>query len=175
MDKKISISFTFTIPSFKKVYYDKKRRPYGNLTNRQQFVFLEDIFAKCICPTDYEYIDWVYEHHEDKRLHIHGFVIVLHSNIDKIYVLRDSFYTYNQKINMSYSSYLKVSDIQQTFYNISFWIDYIDKHQDTVVFKNGYTQQKELTESLDRGVIKSIEASDNDNKYRFKGKLILEI
>ena len=115
MDLKKSFSFTFTIPAFKKVYYDKKRRPYGSLSPKQQYVLLENIMCNIINPLHFEFIDWVYEKHEDGRLHIHGYVITTPENDDKIFILRDSFYSYNQKINLKMSSYLKISDIQKLY------------------------------------------------------------
>lgn len=171
-----SFSFTYTIPAFKKVYYDGKRRAYGNLSPKQQYVLLEDIMMKIINPLNYLFIDWVYEKHEDGRLHIHGYVILTKEYEDEVYKMRDSFYSYNQKINIKMSSYLKISDIQKTYLDITFWNNYIQKHQDEIIFKNGYTQQQELTQSLDYGVkLDTCDYTIDNNKYRFKGKLIVEI
>ena len=131
---------------------------------------------KIINPLNYLFIDWVYEKHDDGRLHIHGYVILTKEYEDEVYVMRDSFYSYNQKINIKMSSYLKISDIQKTYLDISFWNNYIQKHQDEIIFKNGYTQQQELTQSLDYGVkIDTCDYTIDNNKYRFKGKLIVEI
>lgn len=186
MDLKKSFSFTFTIPPFKKVYWNTKRRQYANLSMSQQYHFLEDIMMKIIHPLRYNHIDWVYEQHEDKRLHIHGYCILEEPYFEEVYLLRDSFYSLNQKIGIKMSSYLKLSDIQETRADLNYWIEYINKHQDNIMFKNGYTQQKELTQSLDCGVVSSIYSNvklpnwcdepDND-KYRFKGKnkFIVEI
>jgi len=173
-------SFTFTIPPFKKVYWNSKRRPYANLSPSQQYHFLEDIMMKIINPLKFNYIDWIYEEHEDKRLHLHGFCMCDEPNYDEVFVLRDSFYSINQKIGIKMSSSLKVSDIQQTYSDLNYWLEYINKHQDKIIFKNGYTQQKELTEGLDYGVVKHSfnDCSMNlpnwcdepDDKYKFKGK-----
>lgn len=177
MEKTTSYSFTFTIPSFKKVYFNTKRRAYGSLSQKQQFVLFEDIMMKIINPLKYQFIDWVYEKHDDGRLHLHGYAILQKEDEGEVFILRDAFYTYNQKIGIRMTSYLKISDIQETYINISFWKDYINKHQDEIVFKNGYTQQKELTENLDNGIVKNIDTYEyqyDNNKYRFKGKLIVD-
>jgi len=176
-NKTTSYSFTFTIPAFKKVYYNAKRRVYSSLSPKQQFVLFEEIMMKIINPLNYEFIDWVYEKHEDGRLHLHGFCLVQKEHSEEVFKLRDAFYTYNQKIGIKMSSYLKISDIQETRIHIKYWNDYIMKHQDDIVFKNGYTQQKDLTEALDQGIVKSIDTYEyqyDNNKYRFKGKLIVD-
>lgn len=158
----LNYSFTFTIPAFKKVYWNAKRRPYGSLSPNQQYHFLEDIMMKIINPLNYIFIDWVYEKHDDGRLHIHGYVNLDEEHNAEIYKLRDAFYSYNDKINIKISSYLKLSDIQETKTNINFWIAYMDKHQNDIVFKNGYAQQQDLIQNLDAGIVKII-----DNKrYR---------
>lgn len=170
-------SFTFTIPPFKKVYYNGKRRAYGSLSPKQQYTLLESVMMKVINPLKFAEIDWVYEKHEDGRLHIHGYAHLEPGpeNLGAVHILRDDFYTVNQIIGMKLSSYLKVSDIQETYHDITFWHHYIQKNQDEIVFKNGYTQQKELTENLDNGlcVVKNIEF--DNNVYRFKSKNIIEI
>lgn len=150
----ISYSFTFTIPAFKKVYWNGKRRAYGSLSPSQQFHFLEDIMTKIINPLYYKFIDWIYEKHEDGRLHIHGFVKCDEEHDDKIFLLRDTFYSYNEKINIKMSSYLKISDIQRTYADINYWLEYMNKNQNDIIFKNGYTQQQELISALDAGIVK---------------------
>lgn len=183
-----SFSFTFTIPPFKKVYWDKKKRPYANLSFSQQYHLLEGLMFKIINPLKYLYIDWVYEQHkEDKRLHMHGFCITTDENSDQIYLLRDAFYSVNQIIGIKMSNYLKISDIQKTYSDLNYWLEYINKHQDTIIFKNGYRQQNDLTESLDHGVCKHSFNNDYiklpnwcdepETEYKFKGKnkFIIEI
>lgn len=163
-----SFSFTFTIPSFKKVYWRSKRKSYFTLSPNQQYHFLEDLMMKIINPVNFCYIDWVYEKHEDGRLHIHGYVITTPSNDDKVYLLRDSFYSYNKKVNIKMSSYLKISDIQQTYLSIDHWLSYIQKHQNDIAFKNGYINEKDLTKALDNGVV-NIQTIPEDyyDTYRF--------
>lgn len=147
-----SFSFTFTIPAFKKVYYNGKRRPYGSLSPNQQFHFLEDIMIKCINPLKFVHIDWVYEEHEDKRLHIHGFCICSPNNGYAVNILRDDFYSFGQRIGIKICSYLKLSDIQQTYYDLNYWVEYCNKNQNNIKYKNKYSQEIELHQALDFGL-----------------------
>lgn len=149
-----SFSFTFTIPPFKKVYWKSKRRKYGSLSNNQQYFFLEDIMIKIINPLNFYYIDWIYEKHEDGRLHIHGFVILDDEKENEIYKLRDTFYSYNERINIKICSYLKLSDIQETRVDINYWLEYINKHQNEIIYKNGYRQMNEDINNLEYGIVK---------------------
>lgn len=173
-------SFTITIPSFKKVYYDGKSQPYGKLTQRQQYNLLEDVFLKHLHPLNFEYIDWVYEEHEDKRLHIHGFTKV---NEDKIKnsptnLLLDDFYS-DYRINIKLRSYIKISKIEKTVYDIKFWNTYIQKNQDTIKFRNRYEEEQKLFQNLENGVItpppKLIDTSVDNyyDTYRFRGKSLI--
>ncbi len=169
-----SFSFTFTIPAFKKVYFMGKRRPYGRLSPKQQHSLIENLFIKILRSNEYSFIDWVYEFHEDKRLHIHGYIITpSDSKVDYVYTLRDDFYSYNSIIGIKMSSYLKLSDIQQTRENLDFWRSYMAKNQDKIIFKSGFVIQQEYVNNLDEGIIKieeNITPPEIDyTEYAFRG------
>lgn len=120
-------SFTFTIPTFKNVYYKGNRRRFGNMTQEQQFDFLESHLHKI---NSFAEIKWVYEEHEDFRLHIHGYVC--NTAKEPMNEFRHKFYSY--PISMTEKSYLKISDIQRTTNHISYFVDYMSKHQDKIKF-----------------------------------------
>lgn len=162
-------SFTFTIPAFKKVYYDGKKRKFGSLSSNRQFHFLEQLMVK-ICISQFEFVDWVYEKHDDGRLHIHGYVALKKYDMDQIYLFRHNFYTHNNIIGMSIKSYLKVSDIQRTYKDISYWKLYCIKHQNEIVYKNKYSQSKIDCSYLDRDIECFFDFSKPNDRYLFGGK-----
>lgn len=177
-------SFTFTIPMEKLVYYAGRRRKYGSLSNKQQHTFLCDLMTKCIWVEHYSYIDYVFEYHANNTLHLHGYAIVKEDyiNFNPVYLLRASFYEHNQIVGIKPSVYERLSDIQQTKANKQYWFDYINKHQDEIVFKSHFTQEQEHKKQLDNGVkIERREeppSEDYYDKYRFTGgrnNFILEI
>lgn len=155
-------SFTFTIPACKKVYWNGRKRTYGGLSPSQQFHFLEDLMGSIIYFNRVFFIDWVYEKHEDGRLHIHGFVNLEDDYDSEIYLLRDRFYSYNHKVGIIQKSYLKISDIQETLTNINYWTDYMAKNQHNIIYKNGYNQQLDYINAVDAGIVKIID----NKKYR---------
>lgn len=174
-------SFTFTLPPFKQIYYDGARHKYGSLPQAQQYYFLENHIIKIIRPLDFDFIDWVYEAHEDGRLHIHGYC--LGATFSAINRLRNDFYTFNRVIGMSVKSYTKMSDIQSTWSDIGYWKTYIEKNQDNILFRSRYRQQLIDSANLDGKPVVFIEKnqyvyhSDSDGEpnvfsktYDFKGK-----
>lgn len=188
-------SFTFTIPAPKIVYYNGKRRPYGNLAWSHQYRFLEDLMIKVINPLKYEFIDWVYEFHEanpeiknSKRLHLHGFCKLQDCYDTEVYKLREDFYNYNSIIRLASNTYKRLSDIQETYYDISFWENYIQKHQDTIAYHSRYRAEQNMISALDNGIIKidtnysrylnsideHLETDNLSDSYKF-GKFIVEL
>lgn len=175
-------SFTLTIPSFKKVYYDGCSIAYGLLPQKKQHLFLENLLLKVMRPLKYDFIDYVFEEHEDGRLHIHGYCT--NCQHEDVVLLVHDFYTYNRIIGMSIKSYKKVSNIQQSSYdNISPWLYYIEKHQDKILYRSRYRQEKIDSCQLDGRPIVFIEKNDRacntsefedyntfNNSYDFKGK-----
>lgn len=172
-------SFTLTIPANKLVYYSGKRRRYGKLTLKQQWGFLCGLMMKCVWISHYTFIDYVFEKHQDERLHIHGYAIPskIFENLGVVEKMIDDFYTLNQIVGIKQSVYMRLSDIQQTFKSEDFWYDYMNKNQDNIIFKNHYTSNLEETKKLDDGVVIETQPIDN-NIYRFEGiphKFLLEI
>lgn len=147
----LSYSFTFTIPANKKVYYASRKRKYGSLTQKQQHKMLCDLMTKIIWWEHFDFLDYVFEEHQDKRLHIHGFAVVKHQyiNIHPVYLLRDAFYSHGQIIKIAQSRYLQLSDIQLTKVHLNFWIKYINKHQDEILFRSHFSQSQIDSENLD--------------------------
>lgn len=169
-------SFTLTIPPQKTIYYSGKRRKYGSLSQRQQWFFLNAHLQKIIRYEALHNIDWVFEEHEDQRLHIHGYIIPKDDKIYSVECFIYDFYTYNQVIGISISSYKKLSCYEKTTYARHYWDAYCQKHQDKIIFKSAYTHEIEHRAHLDNGVIRSLtlrptnEALEDPNffkTYRF--------
>jgi len=127
-------SFTFTIPAFKNVYYKTNRRPFGNMIQEYQYDFLEThiqnlrqyVGGMGVFPE----IKWVYEEHDDKRLHVHGYV--KQTTREAMDSFRHKFYSY--PISITEKSYLKISDIQMTKNTINYFVNYMEKNQDKIKF-----------------------------------------
>lgn len=155
--REVPYSFTFTIPVKKKVYYDGRRRIYSQMSNSSQAVFINQLMTKIIWTEHFKYIDYVFEKHEpseyDKlgRLHIHGYAIVKkqYDNLQPVHLLADSFYTHNKIIGLANSVYPRLMNIQQTREDISWWLDYMNKHQHKISFQNSYHSQQFLINSID--------------------------
>lgn len=172
-------SFTFCIPPPKKVYYAGRRRAYGSMNQQAQYKFLCDLMTKSIYMSHFEEIDYVFEAHQDGRLHIHGYVKVeeAYMNIQPVYLLRDNFYSINNIVNIAPKVYMGISNIQQTYFYIGFWEQYIEKHQQDIIYKSPYRIEKENAAELDvsnnvvriehRPITPPPEYYDT---YRFKGK-----
>ena len=118
---KSNFSFTFTIPSTKNVWYKGHRIPFGKMTQQQQYDFLENRLQKI--NTFYKNIQWVYEEHEDKRLHVHGFIKSAY--FEEVEQFRTEFYKH--PISITYSVYSRLSNIQETLYNSGYFTDYMQK------------------------------------------------
>lgn len=143
-------SFTFTIPSFKNVKYKSANTAYGKLSNEQQYELLEDHLQN-ICHGKFDQIKWIYEQHKetDNRLHVHG--IILKTNYELVEQFRNDFYS-SYKINCSYKSYIKFSDIQRTIKDIKYFERYCDKHQHEIKYFMRVIEDKKHSEALDKGV-----------------------
>lgn len=155
-------SFTLTIPTFKKVYYQSNRIAYGKLPQSHQYNFLESHLTKLIRPLNFKFIDWIYEEHNeiDNRLHIHGYATGC--DIQHVEELVYDFYNHSRVIGMSISSYKKISDIQESQYDtLNPWLNYIDKHQSEIIYRSKYRQELIDNNNLDFGL---------EPIYGFKGK-----
>lgn len=140
-------SFTFTIPTFKNVKYKSANTAYGKLTFEQQYEFLEDHLQNI---SKFDDIKWVYELHKDiPRLHIHGFI--KNEYYERVEQFRNDFYS-NYKINMSYKSYIKMSDIQETIVDINYFENYCKKHQHEIKYFMRVIEDKKHSEALDKGI-----------------------
>lgn len=150
IEDKHDYSFTFTIPAFKNVYHSKKRCKYGQLTNKQQFTLIERVMYKNVSSSSD--VRWIYEKHDDERLHLHGYW--KNTYREEVEDLRNKFYQdYSININ-SYVKYEKISDIQETKTVINYWEKYMEKNQDKIIYKCGFIHQKEITDDLNKGIIK---------------------
>lgn len=176
-----SYAFTFTIPSTKRVYYSGRKRTYGTLLQSQQHKLICDLMTKIIWWDHFEFLDYVFEEHADKRLHIHGYAIVKQNFMDikPVHLLRDAFYTHGQIIKIAMSNYLRLSDIQQIYTDLSFWLNYINKHQNEILYKSHVAQEQEDIKALDipaeikRRATCLIDTRPDDyyDTYRFTGKV----
>lgn len=139
-------SFTLTIPAHKQVKYNGKRIKYTYLNNKQQYRLCEDILQKLFLYDDN--VDWVYEQHDDKRLHIHGYI----TNSYYEYLLEQikGFY-FDYRINIGLRTIFKIIDIQETQIDIGYWLKYCEKHQDEIIFKSRYRQEQDELAMLNGG------------------------
>jgi hypothetical protein len=165
-------SFTFTIPAPKKVYYAGRRRAYGSMNQLAQSKFLNNLMTQIIHSEDFEFIDWIFEAHTDGRLHLHGYChIVKETSNPEFYIkrLQHDFYSYNMIVGLtSFKNYDKLCDVQETRTNINYWLEYINKNQDTIIFKSPQRTEQDNQMSLDKGVCKIEERiinTDNDDYY----------
>lgn len=161
-DNKMGYSFTFTIPPLKKVYYNGKRRPFQSLAFSHQYKFMEQLMMKIINPLEFLFIDWCYEFHEvgERRLHIHGYAAVSLDHESAVYKLRDLFYTYNSIIRLK--QYKNISDIQLTYWDVSYWDTYCEKHQDTIQYFSAYRAEQKYKDALDNGIVQIYTNTDYD-------------
>ncbi len=167
-------SFTFTIPGVKKVYYSGRKRAFGSMNLKAQHTFLNDLMTKIIWNDSFKFIDWVYEKHEDERLHIHGFVCVDEFLAEApIRKLQRDFYQHKNIVNMAETSYMRLSHVEKTYKDVKYWKKYIDKHQDEIIYHSPTYVQFMLFQNLDKGVIIErpplIDTSADDyyDTYRF--------
>lgn len=125
-------SFTFTIPAFKKVYYKSRYRVYSKMNQLEQYHFLEKQLHRY---NIFKMIKWVYEEHEDKRLHVHGYI--LNTQLNRVEEFRNNFYTF--PINIQRKSYDMFSLIKFIFDERG-WVDYCNKHQREIIYRMGVDQ-----------------------------------
>lgn len=142
-----NFGFTFVIPATKKILYKSGRkgktysRNYSSLKQNEQRDFLDKILMGISSNLR---IKWVFEEHEDKRLHTHG---IIYDDYEEIVLqFRDKFY--EQIGYKSYLKYLKYSDIR-LLNNTEAWLDYINKQ----FIKSKYDQEQEEFKSLDYGIV----------------------
>lgn len=121
-------SVTITIPSVKKVWYKGQYHYYGKLTQESQYDMLEKILQKY---NTFPQIKWVYETHEDQRLHAHMWILNEYEEIVKDF--RHKIYS-DHAINIRPGSYLKISDIQRTLVSINYFNEYMQKHQANIKY-----------------------------------------
>lgn len=161
-----NFSFTFTIPSFKNVYYKGNNIPYGKLTNCQQYDFLEKILHK---HNKFDNIKWIYENHgeNDNRLHIHGFIKDAFE--DMVYQFRNDFYSH--PIKVAYKSFVKFSDIQKTKLDICFFEKYMEKNQDKIKYFMGEDEDKKKSDELDGKVNKPVFIEVNNTSPQYINSL----
>lgn len=139
--------FTFVIPSTKKVLYQSGRknknylRNYGYLKQHEQRAFLDRILSDISLNVRCK---WVYEEHEDKRLHVHGIIYDEHEE----YVMQYRNKFYEQVGYKSPKCYLKYSDIRE-LNNISAWEDYMNKQH----IKSKYEQEQKEFKDFDYGIV----------------------
>lgn len=169
----VPYSFTLTVPARKKVYYDKRRRVFCQMSLSQQCNFLNNLLLKVIWQEHFNFIDWTFERHEatpdDKlgRLHIHGFAIVKKSYeyLAPLHLLCNSFYTHNKIIGLSPNVYPRLCDIQQTTDSPEYWYEYIHKHNQDMPYKSPYNSQKFLINSMDNPFALIISNEKNEVQF----------
>lgn len=158
---KQNYSWTFTIPSFKNVKYKSANVTYGKLSNAQQYDLLENHLQN-ITFGKFDTIYWVYEQHKesDNRLHVHGFIEQV--NEEQVEQFRNDFYS-SYRINCSYKSYIKFSDIQRTLVDKRYFQDYMKKHQNEITYFMSVIEDKKHSEAIDKGI--KIEVNNISPKY----------
>lgn len=137
-------SFTFVIPSQKVVYFQNNRLPYNKLRQELQYEFIESHLQKI---NKFHNVKWVYEEHNDdtKRLHVHGYV--MDTSYEEMEDFRRRFYSH--PIQLAYSGYIKVSNIQKSLVDIQYFLNYMNKHQSTIKYFMLSDQQKLLSNNID--------------------------
>lgn len=140
---KANYSFTFTIPKNKTVYHRGSRQIFSQMCQEQQYKFMERQMHKVKKSSMKTY--WVYEEHEDGRLHIHGFILDEYYEI--IEEFRRNFYRF--PIQISPKVYFRLSDIQETKFDIHYFIDYMLKNQHKIKYKMSSLQEFEDLNKLD--------------------------
>lgn len=137
-------SFTLTIPSKKKVYYQSKYVIFSKLSHLLQYDFLENHLQHINRFTS---IKWVYEEHteKDKRLHVHGYV--LNTVEEEIKDFIDRFYKY--PIILSYKTYHRLCDYQKTIIDLDYWKEYCEKNQKNIKYYMRVDENKKHELALD--------------------------
>lgn len=153
LSKKYCFSFTFTIPAFKNIKYKSANCTYGKLSHDQQHDFLEN-HLQDISSNMFNDIKWIYEFHKNEdgtngRLHVHGFIKFDYA--ERVEEFRNKFYS-SYRVNMSYKSYVKMSDVQRTLTDIFYFENYMEKHQNEIPYFMSVISEKKHSEALDKGV-----------------------
>lgn len=138
-----NFSFTFTIPSKKVIWYKGHRMTFGKMKQEQQYDFLENRLQKI--NRFYKDIKWVYEEHQDGRLHIHGFI--KNAYFEEVELFRTDFYKH--PISITPSVYFRLSNIQETLYNSGYFTEYMQKNQNNIKYFMRSIQDKIDTHNLD--------------------------
>lgn len=144
--------FTFVIPATKKILFKSGRkgknygRNYGSLNRHDQRDFMDNILmGACSLLHLNTKIRWVFEEHQDGRLHTHGIIYQEYDEIVELF--RQEFYK-----GVGYKSpkcYLKYSDIR-LLNNVQEWENYIDKQ--TILSK--CQEERNNIRYMDYGYIK---------------------
>ena len=143
--------FTLTIPSFKRINYKSGRkghyypRGFGTMSQIEQRNYLDDALS-FIQKSTYQ-IKYVFEEHEDKRLHVHG--LLMNTTFYEACDFMANFYAY-VGIN-SMKKYQKISDLKECI-NRDMWIDYMNKNQHRMI-KSRYDREQDHFKSLDYGIV----------------------
>lgn len=112
-----SYTFTFQIPSFKKVNYNEEYKKYSSLTEDQQKDFIYNIISSEVLITSI-----FYERHKDGRLHAHGFY---NSNMSKEHIQK----AICLKLGIKADKQQKETFFNESCYDITAWDRYIKKDQ----------------------------------------------
>lgn len=166
--KKNHFSFTLTLPAFKNVICEGKSYPYGRLSQISQYNLLENVIGAISEGYD---ILYVYEEHEDKRLHIHGMIF------NEIYeAARDFILSFYRDYRIGIKSAKKIfgdekngriSDLQETRLNKDFFIRYMEKTQDTIkYFPRKQQEEKEMDQLEGQKYKFRVKITMNDNFIR---------
>lgn len=143
--------FTLTIPPFKRINYKSGRkghyypRAFGTMAQIEQRNYLDDAIS-FIMKSTYQ-IKYVFEEHEDKRLHVHGLLFNCSPEDASDFMM--NFYAY-VGIN-SMKKYQKISDLKECI-NRDMWLDYINKNQHRMI-KSRYDREQDHFKSLDHGIV----------------------
>lgn len=145
-----NFSFTIQIPAFKRVMYKNKAYEYGRLSQSQQYELLEGVLSECVKGRK---IIWVYEEHQDKRLHIHGMIFDEIEECARDFIL-DVYRHYAIHIN-SYKKIFgdernaKMCDFQKTIKDIRYFMLYMQKHQDQIKYFQRRQEEERESSKLD--------------------------
>lgn len=155
---KTNFGFTFTIPPFKKILYKnpcetrKYYRSYKTLSQADQKRYLEwimfDTFTKY-----HNDIFYIFEQHEDKRLHIHGYI----KDICEQEMIELQCKFYNLVGIRDIRKYSKISDIRE-LNNIDNWIGYLIKNP---IYPTGIENEL-FSKYCDYGIVKIETRADID-------------
>jgi len=141
---------TLTIPPFKKVNYKSQRKghlyfkAYKLLNAYEQKLYLEKQLNSCIEHFFITKYKWVFEPHQDNRLHVH---LHISGECDQI-ITEFVKYFYTLVGIKSPKNYLPLSDVKE-LNDVSQWVEYMNKQVPSTL-----EEQKLTTLNLDNGIIK---------------------